>query len=383
MTSALSHIRVLDLSRSAGRPGGYCTALLVDLGAEVVKVEPPGKGDPLRMNFSGGSGPASPHVGLNRGKRSITLDTRRPEATSVLEQLVGDFDVIVETNRPGAPISPGFDYARAAELNPGVIWCSLTGFGQDGPYADRPGHDMTYAAQSGILEWLDPTPGWVPDGMLAVPLAAMTSVIGILTALERRRETGRGSRIDAAIAEAPTWLLSGFPGSLAGEGFTMPKTADRRLYRCGDGKFVSVAAAEPRTWAILCESLGVPELVDTLHAPEERNREVAGVLEEIFASRPAAEWVELLGAAGAAVGPVNTGVDVAEDPHNSARGVVVTVAGTPVPASPVHLYDVDGTAVTPTVVVEPPELGVDTDDVLGSAGLSTSTIADLRAAGVI
>jgi alpha-methylacyl-CoA racemase len=383
VNSALSHIRVLDLSRSAGRPGGYCTALLVDLGAEVVKVEAPGKGDPLRVNYFGGDGPASPHVGLNRGKRSITLDTRRSEATEVLEKLVGGFDVIVETNKPGTPISPGFDYARAAELNPGIVWCSLTGFGQDGPYADRPGHDMTYVAQSGLLEWLDPTPGWVPDGMLAVPMAAMTSVIGILAALERRRETGRGSRIDTAIAEVPTWVISGLPGTLAGNAFTMPKTADRRLYRCQDGRFVSVAAAEPRTWALLCEGLGVPELTNTLHAPEEQNRAVAARLEEIFATRPAAEWVELLGGAEATVGPVNAGTDIVDDPHNKARSVVVTVAGMPVPAGPVHLYDADGTSVTPTVAVEPPELGADTDAVLSSAGLSTSTITELREAGVL
>ena len=242
---------------------------------------------------------------------------------------------------------------------------------------------MTYVAQSGILEWLDPTPGWVPDGMLAVPLAAMTSVIGILAGLERRRETGRGSRIDATIAEAPTWLLSGFPGSLAGMAFALPKTADRRLYRCSDGRYVSVAAAEPRTWALLCEGLGVPELIETLHAPEDRNREVAATLEGIFATRPASEWVELLGGAGATVGPVNTGTDVADDPHNKARGVVVTVAGIPVPAGPVHLYDADGTAVTPTVEVAPPELGADTDDVLGSAGLSSSTISGLREEGVV
>jgi crotonobetainyl-CoA:carnitine CoA-transferase CaiB-like acyl-CoA transferase len=219
--------------------------------------------------------------------------------------------------------------------------------------------------------------------MLAVPMAAMTSVIGILAALERRRETGRGSRIDTAIAEVPTWLLSGFPGTLAGNAFVMPKTADRRLYRCQDGRFVSVAAAEPRTWALLCEGLGVPELTDSLHVPEEQNRAVATRLEGIFATRPAAEWVELLGGAGATVGPVNTGTDIVHDPHNKARGVVVTVAGMPVPSGPVHLYDADGTPLTPAVAVDPPELGADTDAVLSSAGLSSAAIAELRQAGII
>ena len=374
---------MLDLSRSAGYPGGYLTALLVDLGAEVIKVEPPGRGDPLRANYFGGEGPAAAHVGLNRGKRSITLDTRSAAATTVLERLVAGVDVVVETGKPGAEVSPGFGADRATEINAQLIWCSLTGFGQDGPYSQRPGHDLSYLAQSGLLASLDPSSTWLPNGMLGVPVGAMAAVIGILAALESRRVTGRGARIDTSIAEAATWLLAGMPNVLAGQVFEIPKTADRRLYVCADGKLVSVAAAEPKTWAILCEGLGAPELTETLHSPPEQDAQVAAKLEELFATRPAREWVDLLGAAGAAVGPLNAGADITSDPHNVARRSVVTVAGRPVPAGPVRVLDADGANLTPTVELAPPELGADTDAVLDRAGFSPEEIAALRADKVL
>lgn len=379
MTGPLSHVRVLDLSRSAGYPGGYCTLLLADLGAEVLKVEQPGRGDALRMSF--GAGPSPAHVGLNRGKRSITLDTRAPEGQEVLKRLVADADVLVETARPGVMDQSGFGYSHAAEVNPGIVWCSLTGFGQDGPFAESPGHDLTYMAQSGLLAALGEEIPWAPQLMLTVPVGAIMSVVGILAALERRHVTGKGCHIDASIAETGTWLLSGAAGLLSGQGFSVPYSPDRRLYRCADGKWVSVAAAEPRTWGALCEGLGLPELVDALHVPDRRD-EATEKLEAAFAARTAAECVEKLGGAGAAVGPVNRGEELLEDPHAQARGTVVRVSGLPVPASPLRMKDPAG-AVSETAAADPPELGADTDSVLSAAGYSAEEIESLRSSGVI
>ena len=383
MTSALSHIKVLDLSRSAGYPGGYLTSLLVDLGADVVKVEPPGRGDPLRINFLGGDEPAAAHLALNRGKRSITLETRSEQATAVLERLLATADVVIETNKPGSSLSPGLDYERANEVNPRIIWCSLSGFGQDGPYAERPGHDLTYLAQSGLLATLDPSHQWLPNAMLGVPMGAMVSVIGILAALERRHQTGLGGRVDTAISESASWLLSGMPHMLSGNPINIPFTADRRTYRCSDGAYVAVAAAEPKTWALFCEGIGAPELIETLHAPPVRNQEVQAQIETIMVTRSAAEWVALLGPLGAAVGPVNENAAITNDPQHVARGTIVHVEGVPVPAGPVHLYDADGTAATPTVTAAPPGVGEHTDEELTACGFSSDEIASLRDAGVI
>ena len=384
MNSALSHITVLDLSRSAGYPGGYLTSLLVDLGADVIKVEAPGRGDPLRINFLGGDTPSPTHLALNRGKRSLTLDTRSPESTEVVERLLLKVDVVIETNKPGAEIAPGLAYEQARHLNPRLIWCSLTGFGQDGPFAERPGHDLTYLAQSGLLAALDPSHSWLPQAMLSVPLGAMTAVIGILAALESRRETGQGGHVDTAMSEAATWLLSGMPHGLSGTAITIPLSADRRTYRCRDGAWIAVAAAEPKTWGLLCEGINAPELAHTLHSGDpDVQRQTQERLEHIFLERPAAEWVDLLGPLGTAVGPVNENERVVTDSQHQARNVIVSVDGVPVPAGPVRVRSHDGDSLTPTVTTVPAALGADTDELLGSLGLSDEEIAHLHDSGVV
>jgi alpha-methylacyl-CoA racemase len=374
----LQGVRVLDLSRL--QPGAYCTLLLADLGAGVLKVEQPGAGDLIRGQF-GTDGPDFGHVGLNRGKRSMTLDTRHARAPEVLRRLVRDADVLVESGRPGQLGELGFGYEAASTENPALIWCALTGFGQDSPYASRPGHDLTYMAQSGLLAAMADMP-WMPDIPMAIPLGGLMGVVGILAALEGRRTSGQGCLVDISLSEAGSWILSGFASLLAGKEFKIPYTADRRLYRCGDGRYVSVAAAEPRTWRLLCEGLGVADLADALHAPVDRQPAISERLEAIFATRPAHEWVEQLGGAGAAVGAVNRGQDLVTDPHVVARHAVVEVGGTPVPGNPIRYRGRDG-SVSGTNTQAPPALGADTDDALTEAGFRADEIADLREQGTI
>jgi alpha-methylacyl-CoA racemase len=380
--AALSHLRVVDLTKGAGYPGGYASIIFAELGAEVIKVESPGRGDPVRANYSGTPGPAAAHVGLNHAKRSITLDTRSAEGAGVLLELLDTADVVIDTGRPGAEVAPGVSYEVVAARNPGIVWAQLTGFGQDGPSATRPGHDLTYLASSGLLASLAPEGGFLPDLMLSVPMGALVCAVSVLAALEHRRETGRGARIDTAIEEAAMFPLFGAPGILSGNVFSIPMTPDRRTYRCADGASISLAAAEPRTWGALCEGLGMPELLDALHDPE-RAAEATERLEATFASAPAAHWVELLGPLGAAIGPVNAGADIAADPHHRARSSTVAVGGQVLPASPFRLYDAGGAALSPTRVEDPPELGADTDEVLGGLGIEPARLAELRAAGTI
>jgi len=369
VSGPLDGVRVLDLTRFP--PGAYCTVLLRDLGAEVVRLEPPGA-NPMM----GGVG-----VGLSRGKKSVAVDLRHARGNEVLRRLAASVDVLVENNRPGELEGRGFGYRHAAEEMPSLIWCSITGFGQDGPYAMWPGHDLTYTAHSGLLNAINRDLPWHPQQVLAVPLGAMMAATGVVGALFERARTGRGTHLDISLAESATWLLSGSDGEINGNAWGIPVTPDRHLYRCGDGRWITTAAAEPRTWKALCEGLGLDDLVDTRPTGEAAD----AALERIaaaFATRPAAEWVAELGPKGAAIGMVNRGSDLPADPQVQARGSLVDVDGVLVPGNPIRRRTVDGPVVEPAPGPAP-TVGGDTREVLAAAGYSPAEIDALRDDGVV
>jgi alpha-methylacyl-CoA racemase len=370
--SPLAGVKVLDLTLMP--PGGFCSVQLADLGAEVIRVESPAQAGQRSLVVG--------QVGLSRGKRSITLDQRKPAGAEVLRRLAKASDVLIENAKPGSMAARGFGYPQAAQAAPQLIWCSITGFGQDGPYADRAGHDLSYVGQSGLLAALSPQLPWHPGAMLAVPLGAMMAVTGVLAALIERGRTGKGCQIDISLAESASWLLSGASWTFKPAAPGLAATPDRRLYACADDRFVSVAAAEPRTWGALCEGLGVPDLTDKLGVRGEEAEAITGRLAAIFKTRPASAWVDRLGPLGAAVNPVNQGLDIAADPQNVARGAMLTVAGETVPASPIRLVNAEGER-SATAASEPPLVGEHTYEVLSAAGFSDEEIAHLRADGVI
>jgi alpha-methylacyl-CoA racemase len=370
--SPLTGIRVLDLT--ALPPGGYCTVQLVDLGAEVIRVEPPAQAGRPSLVIG--------QVGLSRGKRSITLDQRHPDAGTVLRRLAAGADVLVENARPGSMDARGFGYSHARTELPALIWCSISGFGQTGPYAERSGHDLSYTGYSGLLGALSPELPWHPGAMLSVPLGAMAATTAILAALIERGHTGSGGQIDISLAEAATWLLTGASYALKPGYAGLGSPADRRLYQCADGRFISVAAAEPRTWQALCDGLQRPDLVAAQGAWAEDSERLTAELAAIFATKPAAEWVDRLGPLGAAVNPVNQGEQVLADPQVQARGSIVAIDGEPVPVNPLRLTNAAGDA-TITVMTSAPLVGADTDDVLASVGYAAAEIDQLRADNVI
>lgn len=363
----LRGVRVLDLTRFP--PGAYCTSALADLGADVIRVE-----------SSSGVGKRSlvvGQIGLARAKRSFALDLRHDRGAEVLLRVCGSVDVLVENDTPGALDARGYGFSQASIVNPRLIWCSITGFGQDGPYSLWPGHDLTYLAQSGLLAALEPDLPWSPRWMLAVPMGAMTATTAVSAALYERTTTGLGRRLDISLAEAATWSLGGLDGSLADHPINVPADPGRTMYRCAGDTWITVAAAEPRTWASLCSGLGLTHLADS-------SSPTAGAdLARVFATRPAREWIDLLGPRGAAVGPVNVASDVARDPHSAARGSTVQVAGVTVPANPMRMYDARGIPTTATATSAPATVGEHTDAVLVEAGYSTDEIAELRTLGVI
>jgi alpha-methylacyl-CoA racemase len=365
----LRGVRVLDLTRFP--PGAYCTQLLVQLGADVCRVEPPGAQPAM----------AGVGVGLSAGKRSVAVDLRHSRGTEVLRRLAGWADVLVENNRPGELDQRGFGYGHAAAELPRLIWCSITGFGQDGPYAMWAGHDLTYTAHSGLLAALDTDLPWHPQMMLAVPIGAVMAVSGIAAALYDRERTGVGGQIDISLAESATWLLSGADSVINGSGWGIPPSPDRRLYQCSDGKYVTVAAAEPRTWKALCAGLGFADLAGALPARPDWDQ-VTERLAQAFLQRPAADWIAELGPTGAAIGAVNVGPDLKTDPQVQARGGLIDVDGVSVPANPVRFRNAN--QVTPGGgPISAPAVGADTRAVLMEAGYGTGDVDALVAGGAV
>ena len=378
--SPLAGTVVIDMSRL--QPGAFCTRFLADLGADVVKVEAPG-GDTTRMWFGGETAPSA--VALHRGKRSMTLDIKHPRAAEVLGRLVADADVLVESSRPGAMADLGIGYEQMSAVNPGLVWCSITGFGQIGPYRGLAGHDITYLGYAGVLSTLaDLTEQpWQPPLLLGGPICGLMAASGIMAALTARARTGQGCQVDANIGDSAMWLMT---EELTRAARGVPpwdlESPARRTYVCGDGRRVSVAAAEPRTWAALCRGLGLTDLGDQPGGPPDALPEAEGRIAAVFASAPAAHWVEVLGSA--AVGPVNEATDLADDPHVQARGSVHTIdvdgRTDQVVSGPLRFSTGDawaGEATPPTYS----DAGADTDAVLTAAGFGADEIAALRREG--
>jgi crotonobetainyl-CoA:carnitine CoA-transferase CaiB-like acyl-CoA transferase len=367
----LAGVRVLDFT--AFPPGGMCTVMLADLGADVIRVEAPAQKGARSLVIG--------QVAMSRGKRSMTLDMRNPAASEVLKRLASTVDIVVENAKPGAMEARGFGYSHARAINPRLIWCAITGFGQTGPYADHAGHDLSYLAHSGVLGALSADRPFHPAMQIATSVGGMTAVIGIQSALLERERSGEGGFLDVSLSEAAGWLLTSGINPLSDNPYMLTATPDRRLYACSDGRYVAVTSAEPRTWSALCEGLGVPELKASLHqAPQAQT--TTETLAEIFRARPAAEWVARLAPLGAAITVMNHADQVLEDPQVRARASVVESSGVPVPASPIRLSSADGRQ-TATATEPPHTVGQDTDDVLSSAGFTETERQALAEAGVV
>jgi len=367
----LSGLRVLDFTMLP--PGGACSVMLADLGAEVIRVEPPKlKGKPSLVIGQ---------VALSRGKRSLSLDMRNPDAVGVLKRLAPTVDIVVENAKPGAMEQCGFGFSQCRQINPGIIWCAITGFGQTGPYAQYAAHDLSFMAHSGLLSAVTQSLSWQPNISIALQAGALSAVVAIQSALIQRMRSGEGAFIDQSLSEAATWFLNGGINPLSDSPFALRASADRRLYQCADDRYVAVACAEPRTWKALCEGLGLPRLLPLLHKPE-HDAEATEVLASAFKTRPAIEWVKTLAPAGAAVILLNHGSQLLDDPQVQARQSVAMVDGQPVPATPVRVAAHDG-ATTGTAMAAPHKVGDDSSDILAAAGYSDDEIVSLEQAGLI
>jgi len=368
----LQGVRVLDLTRLA--PGPYATLVLADLGAEVLKLEPP-EGDATRAMPPGGAGEL--FASLNRGKRSLVLDLKRPGAVDAVKRLLGRCDVLVEGFRPGVMDRLGLGHAALLEEFPRLVVCALTGFGQTGPDRMRAGHDLGYQARAGLLAMggRAGSPA-LPGAQLADVGAAWVAVSGILAALLERVSTGRGRLVDVSLVESATSFGAlhlgpaqlGEPVPAAGHGALDGGLPCYELYRTADGRWLAVAALEPRFFAALTERLGLGDVTAEAYGGGEPAERVRETLAATFASAPLATWLERLAGLDACVEPVLLPDEVARDAQLVARGMF---PGPGLLAGPLRLG--------PPVRTAAPGLGEHTREVLAEAGLGPQEIDALLA----
>jgi crotonobetainyl-CoA:carnitine CoA-transferase CaiB-like acyl-CoA transferase len=387
---ALEGIRILDFTRA--QQGPFATMLLCDMGAEVWKVEPPG-GEQGRANGLGPDGFSSYFEGHNRGKKSITLDLKKPEAIAVVKRLAPLCDVVVENFRPGVMEAMGIGYEDLKAMRPDIIMASASAWGRQGPWAERGGYDHVAQALSGVMYEQGEGPGGEPQALIggfADQVGAMLLAFGVSTALVVRERDGIGQHIDGSLIGGMVAMQSKqimeYLRTGKQSGFQRRRAATYTNYECADGKHVAIAAQDQKYWELLCDALGEGWLKTDERFAEPFGRAkhkdaLVTELEKIFRKRPMAEWLEPLAAAGVPHAPVLDYAGMSEHPQYWANDYLVEIE-TPhlgpmrVPGAPIRM-----SATPPRVDSAGPVLGAETEEILLEAGYTWDEIAVLKECG--
>jgi crotonobetainyl-CoA:carnitine CoA-transferase CaiB-like acyl-CoA transferase len=338
LADALTGIRVLDLSRLL--PGPFLTMVLADMGADVVKVEDPKLGDYLRAFPPAKGGMSGRFLAVNRGKRSIALDLKDPAAKATFLAMVEKADVVVESFRPGVMAKLGLDYAALAAKNPKIVLCSISGFGQTGPYVDRAGHDLGYIALAGVLAMGGGVAGGPPSmpGVQIADLAggALWGATAILGALVGRQRTGKGAHLDISMTEGALALLAAELGNqdcgakpTRGTETLNGGVAGYGIYATKDERYLAVGALEPKFWIALNTAIGRPPNVAEIVGKPHEQAKTRAELAAIFATKTAAEWDEILAKHDCCVEVVTETSELAAHPLHVAREVFFSIDGGP------------------------------------------------------
>jgi crotonobetainyl-CoA:carnitine CoA-transferase CaiB-like acyl-CoA transferase len=404
MAGPLEGIKVIECNRVA--PGSLATVLLADMGAEVIRVVEP-NARPGLAEEPGEAAAAEKRrrragFWVDRNKRSLSLDLKHPDAQAILRRLATDADVLVEGFRPGVMKRLGADYETLAALNPGLVYCSLSGFGQEGPYRDFPAHDINYLSLAGVLKQLG-QPGREPT----IPLnlvadyagASMHGALGVMLALFARERTGRGQLVDVAYLDATISLLSAVPSFMAwfGGGPEPDPTVGTfdgsrpyyTTYVCGDGRMLSIGSTEPHLWHNFCRAVSRPDLEaaeltpgEAMRGPRPEQTAAKAEVAKLLLTRPRDEWFDLLTKADVCVGKVYDPHEVFADPQVRHRQMALEIdvdgASALNPGVAVKLSATPGAVRFPT-----PLPGSHTDEILGELGYDERAISDLRAAGAV
>lgn len=388
---ALSGIRVLDLSRLL--PGPYCSMLLGDLGAEVIKVEDAATGDPTRWNTPRVNKQSSAFQQVNRNKKSIAIDLKNPDGRELFLKMARRADVILEQFRPGVVDRLGVGYPVVSELNPRIVYCSLTGFGQNGPHRGRSGHDLNYLALSGVLGLINDERGKpvVPGIQVADLAGGMIAAFGILAALMARQTTGRGQLVDVSMYDVMMAMLpipasQQFAGKALGVGQKYILSGEYpfyNIYETADGKYMSLGALEPKFWQGFCRHVVREDLIERQYDDRERREDLFNEVRTIFKSRTQAEWVEFMRDADACCEPVLSMEEAFVHPQAVAREMVME-AQHPTEGRVHQLgFPVKLSETPPRVTLQSPGYGEHTDEVLAELGLSDDEIKSLKDSGAV
>lgn len=331
----LKSLKVLDFSTLL--PGPYATMMLADMGADVLRVEAPKRSDLTRMLPPlDESGTSYIHRTLNRNKRSIGLDLKQPEAVSIIHKLVAEYDIVVEQFRPGVMKKLGLDYATLQAINPKLIYCSITGYGQTGPFRDRAGHDINYLATAGMSSYTGTQQhGPIPAGFQIADVAggSMHAVSAILAAVIERQQSGEGQYIDVSMTDA-AFALNAMSGAAAMASDRDPLLQKEVLnggtfynyYRTSDDRYLSVGSLEPQFLQQLCEAIGRPELVASgLRYTPEAQAPLIQALEDAISQQPLSHWQAVFANLDACVEPVLTVLEAGQHPQLQAREMLVEV----------------------------------------------------------
>jgi crotonobetainyl-CoA:carnitine CoA-transferase CaiB-like acyl-CoA transferase len=391
----LAGIRVIDLTRVLAGP--FCAMSLGDMGAEVIKIEEPGKGDDTRgwPPFAGGE--ATYFLSVNRNKKSLTLNLKAPEGQDILRKLIARSDVVLENFRPGTMDRLGFGYEALRKENPRLVYCAISGFGESGPEASRPGYDLIVQGESGVMDLTG-----FPDGppvkvgnSVADLVSGMAAAQGVTLALLARERTGRGQKVEIGMLDVMASLLTyqaglywNGGGRPARRGNQHPSIVPYEVFRASDA-YLTVGVANNSLWERFCRALGRDDLVrdprfDT-EAHRVSNRDVlVPLLDAELSTRSADEWLAKLEAAGVPAGRIKTVAEVCESAHLKARGMAVTLShpkagAITVMGPPIRLWDTPGAATG-----APPLLGQHTDEILTRLlRIPPARVARLRSAGAV
>lgn len=377
----LEGIRVLDLGTMT--PGKYCTFILADLGAEIIRVERP---------VSNSRSIDDEDLILNRNKRSLTLNLKEKQAKQIFHRLAQEANVIIESHRPGSTARLGVDYESIRKINPAIIYVSLSGFGQDGPYSQLPGFDMVFLAIGGLLGLLGGknNPPVVPGIWVSDACSGLLAVVGILTALISHQNTGKGQYLDLAMLDSVLYLLatvSGFrksSGEFAQEDMMdNPVSPGYNIYETADGKYLALGTFRPQSWRTLCQALDRSDLIDQQWAAGDKRAETISILQEAFRTKDRDEWYQQLRDLDIEVAPVNSLGETFDDPQVRHRQMVMDVEH-PIAGQMRQIGQPFRFSETPERIKRPaPYIGQDTEAVLMEIGYSESEIRDFRAAEVI